>query len=262
MFQENLCDGFLDATENHSNGYYEDLSAITSLLRPGLEEAYRLLTEKLSKLSGIRFPSLPRDQRLTADWELLFRTWFFELKPIIEGASWSTIDRLIFDYDSPYCLDIKNSVSFQELKKDFCQQIKSIPQGTSSGTINARFSFTGPGTGRSNYYSLVEWYIGSYAAGIRWRRKNSRTYELDMTLKNKSGWRSGTRLPITWQNKIKEVTGVSIKNFVNDASRGQTVKRKLNPEIAKIFDRLSIPIPSFGGDFWQEYKLKAEWTCN
>ena len=84
------------------------------------------------------------------------------------------------------------------------------------------------------------------------------------TVYNKSGWHSGTRLPKSWTDAIKEKTSYEIFDLVTDAPRGAVIKTK----IEKYFPKASkIPgsgyifklLPSYGGDWEQYYEIRMEW---
>ena len=81
---------------------------------------------------------------------------------------------------------------------------------------------------------------------------------------NKSGWRSGTRLPKSWSDKIKDMTGFEISELVTDAPRGEVIKTKIEkyfPEASKIPGSGYILklLPSYGGDWEQYYEIRMEW---
>ena len=78
-------------------------------------------------------------------------------------------------------------------------------------------------------------------------------------LENTSSWYSATRLPKTWQETIKGITAKEIKNLFDSAPRGETIKRKLSPKTIKSLQDKGITIPSFGGNWSQEYHIETEW---
>ena len=84
------------------------------------------------------------------------------------------------------------------------------------------------------------------------------------TVYDKSGWRSGTRLPKSWSDKIKDMTGFEISELVTDAPRGEVIKTKIEkyfPEASKIPGSGYILklLPSYGGDWEQYYEIRMEW---
>ena len=84
------------------------------------------------------------------------------------------------------------------------------------------------------------------------------------TVYNKSGWHSGTRLPKSWTDAIKEKTSYEIFDLVTDAPRGEVIKTKIEkyfPEASKIPGSGYILklLPSYGGDWEQYYEIRMEW---
>ena len=84
------------------------------------------------------------------------------------------------------------------------------------------------------------------------------------TVYNKSGWHSGTRLPKSWTNAIKEKTSYEILDLVTDAPRGEVIKTKIEkyfPEESKIPGSGYILklLPSYGGNWEQYYEIRMEW---
>jgi hypothetical protein len=223
---------------------------------------YDKLKRILEKFTGVRFPELPSDSRLMADWQALYSCWFFETKPEQKGGKWTSDVEVEFDYTSPYSTDIKNSVSMKKIKENFMAIESDRPNPFGPKPYNGKstgFTFNGPETGIPNYYSWVEWFIGSYDVTIDWTEVSQNTFSVDILISNKSGWYSGTRLPKTWQDKIKELSGIEMTNLVDDAPRGETVKRKLHPFIVSAVETVGFKIPSFGGNFWQYFHIKDTW---
>ena len=115
-----------------------------------------------------------------------------------------------------------SSDSMKELKKEYFK----------TGKIPKLQQFTGPGTGTGNY-GEVEWFLGSYTIKDFKLENGIATF----TVYNKSGWRSGTRLPKSWTDAIKEKTSYEIFDLVTDAPRGEVIKTKIEkyfPEASKI----------------------------
>ena len=165
--------------------------------------------------------------------------WFFE-----QGKNPAHFDR-----DSPESQDIANSYSMQELKKEFFK----------TGKTPVLWQFTGQGTATGNY-GEVEWFLGSYSIQKFKIVDGIATF----TVYNKSGWKSGTRLPKSWRETIKEKTTFDISELVTDAPRGQVIKTKIEKSFPWI---LNLPgtgyilrlLPSYGGDWEQYYEIRMEW---
>lgn len=188
--------------------------------------------------------------------------WFFETKTEFEGAKWISDVEVEFDDASPYSTDLKNSVSYQEVKRNFLLADLDKPNPFGPKPVSGKstgFRFTGEGSGIPNYYSWVEWFMGSYDVTINWTEVAESKFDIEIFISNKSGWYSGTRLPKTWQDKIYSVAGVQITNLVDDAPRGETVKEKLNPIVVNALESSGINIPSFGGNFWQYFHIRDTW---
>ena len=84
------------------------------------------------------------------------------------------------------------------------------------------------------------------------------------TVYNKSGWRSGTRLPKSWSDTIKDKTTFEVSELVTDAPRGKVIKTKIEkyfPQVLKIlgFEYILNKLPGFGGDWEQYYEIRMEW---
>ena len=87
---------------------------------------------------------------------------------------------------------------------------------------------------------------------------------MTFTIYNKSGWRSGTRLPKSWSDAIKEKTTFEISELVTDAPRGKVIKTKIEkyfPQVLNIpgFEYILNKLPSFGGYWEQYYEIRMEW---
>ncbi len=238
-------------------------------LFPG-ESIYNRLRPILEKLSGVKFPGLPKDAALSADWGEMFKIWFFETTPTVTNCSWNKTT-LTCSAASAYSKDLAASPSMAALKKRFCEaKLRDNPW-------KGNWVFTGGGT-RNGNYTTVEWFIGSYQAIVNWTFNGSTCcYDVVIAVTNTSGWHSGTRLPQTWQDKIKQVTGVTMKAVVEDAPRGQTVRAKINSLLPVVgvsipFTNMTIskklnvpgwlPLPSWGGNFSQVFNVKDAWCCN
>jgi hypothetical protein len=224
-------------------------------------DPYALLISILKKITDLQFPESPADVRLQADWELMFRIWFFETMPNIQNANWTSNTKTIFNYTSLYSADIVNSVSFSDLYNERCikNQFFKYTDDKRPNPVKVSFSFVGGDTGLKNYYSWVEWFIGSYSTYINWMKRQDGSYDIWAKINNTSSWYSGTRLPKSWQNKIKKETGYEILNLVDSAPRSETVKRKLSPLVIKTLEYMGLNIPSFGGNWEQEFYVKTNW---
>ena len=165
--------------------------------------------------------------------------WFFE-----QGKN-----PVYFDCNSPESQDIADSYSMKEIKKDYFK----------TGKTPTEWSFTGPKTATGNF-GEVEWFAGSYSI----RDFNLQDGIATFTIYNKSGWRSGTRLPKSWSDAIKEKTTFEISELVTDAPRGKVIKTKIEkyfPQVLNIpgFKYILNKLPSFGGNWEQYYEIRMEW---
>ncbi len=223
---------------------------------------YEYLIKVFEQLTGLQFPQLPSDIRLQADWNQMFLIWFFESMPSLNNMYWLNNSKSIFTDNSLYCIDIANSVSFSDINNKACikHQFFKYSDQKRPNPLNVSFTFTGPDSGKQNYYSWVEWFVGSYSTYINWVKNENESYNISAIIKNTSSWYSGTRLPITWQNKIKKTIGLELTNLVDSAQRGETIKRKLPTIVIKTFEFLNVNIPSFGGNWEQEFHIKTNWT--
>lgn len=238
-----------------------EIESFRQLLIPQSGNPYAHLKKILEKLSGVEFPELPTDTRLTADWYRMYYCWFFETIEDFSNAQWSGNSKTTFFDSSAYCYDIANSVSFNDTKNDACIKRKffRIPDSKRSNPFTGTFEFVGNDSGRKDYYSWVEWFIGSYSATIYWSKGTNGQYEINALISNTSSWYSGTRLPKSWQDKIKKEFGFDIRNLVDSAPRGETIKRKLPKIVIETLEWMGVVIPSFGGNWSQEFKVKTVW---
>lgn len=222
-------------------------------------EIYEWIKNKLEQILKIRFPELPK-AGTTANWDELFAIWFFETSPMLPNASWNG-DKIIFNTNSAFSKDIAKSPSFSGTKTNNSIKRKffEVSDAMRPNPFEASFHFVGAETGMKDYYTVVEWFLGSYKAKIYWVNVNN-TYKIKAIINNRSHWYSGTRLPKSWQNKLDETLGFSIENLVDSAPRGQTIKRKLPVLISsKLESEMNFKIPSFGGDVYQEFNIEATW---
>ena len=187
-----------------------------------------------------KIPKPPKMQPTKANWLLMTWYWFFE-----------ELDKYVyFDTDSNESYDIAHSFSMKQVIKEY-YKTKKIPKG---------WGFDGPGTATGEY-GTVEWFLGSYEIQNFKLRNRIATF----SVYNKSGWHSGTRLPVSWQNEIKQRTGCDIKDLVTDAKRGEVLKTKFKqkfPEAASYIPSflMNVVWPSFGGTWEQEYNIEMEWS--
>lgn len=194
---------------------------------------------KIKNVYDFQIPKPPRETNNEANWLHMTWMWFFE-----QGKN-----PIMFDRNSLESRDIANSYSIKELKKDFFR----------SGKIPKLWQFTGSGTATGNY-GEVEWFLGSYSI---------KDFKLEngiasFTVYNKSGWRSGTRLPKSWSDAIRDKTTFEISELVTDAPRGEVIKTKIQkffPNASKIpgFKHILELLPSYGGDWEQYYEIRMEW---
>lgn len=223
---------------------------------------YDWLIRVFKELKDIQFPSLPADARLQADWDKMFNVWFFETNPNLDDFNWVSTSKTIFEEDSKYSVDIVNSISFIDSVNPNCirKQFFLFGDDKRPNPLKASFKFTGSDSGRENYYSLVEWFLGSFETLVYWEKRDNGSYDIFSKINNTSSWYSGTRLPKSWQQKIKNIAGVEIKNLVNSAPRGETIRRKLSPFVVSTLEFLGVNIPSFGGNWEQEFYVKTNWS--
>jgi hypothetical protein len=50
-----------------------------------------------------------------------------------------------------------------------------------------------------------------------------------------------------------------IKNLEDSAPRGETIKRKLPTIIIETLEFIGVSVPSFGGNWEQEFYIKTNW---
>lgn len=239
---------------------YEMLHKLKSYVFTDVDDdIYGWLKVKLEQVLKVRFPELPKEGT-TANWDELLNAWFFETSPGMQNAIWQG-DKIIFNPNSAFSRDIANSPSFSgsrtgnSIKKKFFD----TTDAARSNPFDATFHFVGSETGIKDYYTIVEWFLGSYQAKVYWTKINN-SYKIKAVIKNRSHWYSGTRLPKSWQNKLNETLGFSIENLVDSAPRGQTIKRKLPIFISnKLESDFRFILPSFGGDLYQEFNVETVW---
>jgi hypothetical protein len=197
------------------------------------------VVQQIKNIYDLKIPKPPRETNNKANWAYMTWMWFFE-----QGKN-----KIRFSSNSLESQDIANSYSMKELKKEYFK----------TGKIPKLWQFTGPGTATGNY-GEVEWFLGSYTIKDFKLENGIATF----TVYNKSGWRSGTRLPKSWSDKIKKMTGFEISELVTDAPRGEVIKTKIEkyfPEASKIPGSGYILklLPSYGGDWEQYYEIRMEW---
>lgn len=240
----------------------EEIEAIKAVVgKVSSKNIYGQLKNFMEKITEVEFPELPKDDRLKANWEQMFKTWFFESNNEFINAYWQGNSKIVFNESSDYCLDIANSVSFSNGDNPNCIKRKffKLNDEKRPNPFKANFSFVGPETGKENYYSWVEWFIGSFDCIINWTKNNDSSYDIIARLSNTSSWYSGTRLPKTWQDKLRMEIGIDMKNLVDSAERGQTIKRKLPSKVVSTLEYIGVVIPSFGGNWSQQFNVKANW---
>ncbi len=200
------------------------------------------LSNLIKNIKSFRNQSIPKLPKLTnnkADWWKMTQDWFFE-----RGSN-----PAVFSPDSPESQDIANSFCIKQVKKEYFEKGK-FPTG---------WNFTGPGTATGNYEE-TECFLGSVSIDNFKIENETATFDV----KNTSGWRSGTRLPKSWTNAIKEITGFEITELVTDAPRGKVIQEKIRkhcPTLLKIPGSSYIleKLPSFGGNWEQIYHIRMEW---
>ena len=161
---------------------------------------------KIKNIYDFKIPQPPKETNNKANWAYMTWMWFFE-----QGKN-----KIRFSSNSLESQDIANSYSMKELKKEYFK----------TGKIPKLWQFTGPGTATGNY-GEVEWFLGSYTIKDFKLENGIATF----TVYNKSGWRSGTRLPKSWSDKIKDMTVEeffdSFIDLVSSKKNKETVKEKL-----------------------------------
>ncbi len=208
----------------------------------GLEEIPMLSRYRLRAFRAEFSSSVPRPPRRTrhrAWWTVMLLKWFFELGE----------NPAFYDSDSPQSLDIADSFSMSMIVDEYLLT-GAIPEG---------WIFRGPDTALGAY-GEVEWFIGSYSI-IGFHRANGTA---EFLVYNKSGWRSGTRLPVTWQYAVRRKTSRTVTEFIDDAPRGSVLKYKILyafPGLARIPAAVFLldMLPSFGGDWEQFYLIRMPW---
>ena len=193
----------------------------------------------IDKLIGIPLPKAPIGGGDSVLWTQMFADWFFE-----RGKN-----PITYQSDSPQSKDIAKSHS---IKNDI------LPPFCESGEKKGLWQFTGPGT-RTGTYGAVEWFLGSYT--IEWIEASREKVKLDID--NLSHWSSGTRLPKTWTDAIKKVTGFEILELVTSAPRGEVVITKIESLLGRKipnFFRNKIKI-SIGGNWKQTYIVEIICPC-
>ncbi|MCD6304199.1 MAG: RHS repeat-associated core domain-containing protein, partial [Planctomycetes bacterium] len=250
---------------------------------------WKPLAKVLGSLTGLPMPQPPGTVGLKADWAKMYEAWFFETTPALNGAKWIGNSKTVFSKDSLYSTDIVGSPSWAEIRRDFKKRVVDAGTKERSGTTKLQWAFTGSKT-REAGLTTVEWFIGSYEANIRWTRISVCEYKIKATITNTSGWHSGTRLPKTWRDKIKQHTGIDIVSInggaQNDCKRGECddgLKAFLISQVVNIVSsnvpgwvssRIDVkgtaqwavggmvnalPIPSFGGKWDQEFQVEDTW---
>lgn len=231
-------------------GYFAGKSACAvGRSMPRRPDAGALSIEEMPVLSCFRFrrvgaesafvPRPPRRTNHRAWWTLMLLKWFFELGD----------NPAFYDSDSPQSRDIADSYSMSMV----------IAEYLSEGRVPDSWIFKGPDTA-AGVYGEVEWFIGSYAISD-FRLEDGMA---EFLVLNKSGWRSGTRLPVTWQWAVQHRTSRTLTEFIGDAPRGGVLKSKVLsnfpwttgvPGAMRVLDHL----PSFGGDWEQIYRVRMPW---
>jgi hypothetical protein len=230
-------------------------------LKSKFDNPYDYLKKLFEKLTKVRLPELPASANLKGDWSKMLTTWFFETQDVFDSNVWNTSKLCTFSKESLICQDIIESVSFSDTKNT-----NSVKGGFFSKTDSNRanpythlFKFTGPETGIKDYYSTVEWFIGSYNANVYWQKQTNGTYKIKTKIQNTSSWYSATRLPKSWQNRLRETLGIEMKSIFTNGERGTTIRNTLNEKIVIALDYLGIDIPSFGGNWDQIYEIETTW---
>jgi hypothetical protein len=199
----------------------------------------RKVTGDMRQVYARQIPKAPKMTGNIADWDYMTFKWFFNLR---ENPSF-------YPADSPQSIDIANSYSVQELKKEYF----------ATGVMPDSWTFTGPGsaTGR---YGEVEWFIGSYAVEDFQLKDGIATFKV----RNCSCWHSGTRLPMSWTNEIERFTSRRITVLVSEPPTGKKLHKQIIhrfPAAGRIpgFSFIMHRLPTFGRDWEQVYEIRMEW---
>ena len=173
--------------------------------------------------------------RTRANWALMTWYWFYE----------ELDDTQNFGKNTPESYDIAHSYAMREVIKEYYR----------TGKIPKEWGFTGAGTATWEYGS-VEWFIGSFEIQNFKLQNGIATF----TVYNESTWKSATRLPQSWQDYIKELTGFEIHELVTSARRGQVIRTKLIQVFPGIEPYLPRDMRSIGGDWEQNYEIEMKWS--
>lgn len=80
---------------------------------------------------------------------------------------------------------------------------------------------------------------------------------IERQYKSDKGWlNSPTNLS---KRNHKKYIGFEITNLVDSAPRGETIKRKLPTIIIETLEFIGVSVPSFGGNWEQEFYIKTNW---
>lgn len=253
--------------KNPMNGTWisdEELTSFKNILgRIPQGNPYEWLKKVFEAIKNIQFPALPSGASLQADWNDMYNIWFFETMSPIDNAYWANNSKAIFNDNSLFSIDIANSVSFSDRNNKYCIKNKffNYSDDKRPNPLKLSFKFDLGDSSKSNYYSWVEWFIGTYDAFINWTKKQDGSYDITAKINNTSSWYSGTRLPQSWKNILKTTIGFEITHIVDSAARGETIKRKLNPLLIKTLEYIGVNVPSFGGNWEQDFYIKTNWTA-
>lgn len=142
---------------------------------------------------------------LEGDWGALYGAWALGTRPDDFGQ-WSTNPDdgkdLVTITSDGYINDLKSKPNYDETLDVFRNTYPSIDDLAVGDTISNMFLFTGQGTTTGDYNAL-EWFLGSYGTTVTVTGINRETGEVtvDVNVRNRSHWESGTRVPGSWQDR-------------------------------------------------------------
>jgi hypothetical protein len=224
----------------------------------------------LEKLGKVAVPALPPGQNTRANWGELFKCWFHETTQPFAGANWSGNELLTFQEQSPYSIDLAESVAMAEVHNQFMK----FPDWARPNPWAGAWNFSLTDSARAGYYTIVEWFLGSFDCTINWTPAGTndfggRRFDVRIRVTNESTWHSATRFPKSWQDKIKEATGMEVKDLVTSAPRGKVgdtlaanaIRKSLGLPPDSTPSAFTLPgrLPSFGGSFRQTFNCRTVW---
>lgn len=175
------------------------------------------------KLLEVKWSGIFEDEGLTADWRFLWFVWYYELSPK-ELGQWIDDSTCIITRDD-YINDLKSRDHYRKSIELFKKQYSKfsdieigdhLTEPKNNSSKGYLWVFTGPGT-TTGKYTALEWFLGSYKLYIEVKKINrsAKSLVVEMKVKNKSHWQSGTRTP-----KVAQEAGFK-KHLVSNAKRSE-----------------------------------------